>query len=479
MAPAAATVRLPQQPDGSDLPCDSGLPCGTGAAQSGAAQTGAAQIIGARERQEDHFAILAPADAMFRDHAGVLALVADGMGGMTHGSAASHAATAAFLHAWQSKTPAERIPQALWRCAHEANREVRAAAQSLGTSEEMGCTLVAAVLHLNSLHWLAVGDSDLLLLRDGELTALTLPHVYGRELDQRAAGGEISWEEALRDPNRDALTSFIGMQPLELVDLTVRSFPLSPGDFLLLTSDGVTNALDERQIAGLCSESAPDAQRIAERLIRMVESRQLPGQDNATAVVMALPLDPLATDLPAALPAATLRPAPMPELVPVHAGISPIEVSRHAARLEAPVPGSRRLSFLARCAALLLGALLILLGSLFGPGLLRPPTPPTLGREELPDPNQSIPSPAQSPASPASRESAPIRGLEDVAAPAPVAPPATPAARQPPASSRPSPAAGKAPTRRDAHTRRGRKRRRRSPDERLSLARRSAGDTGA
>ena len=44
---------------------------------------------GDRERQEDSFALVNPAQGELRDRQGLLALVADGMGGMEDGKAAS------------------------------------------------------------------------------------------------------------------------------------------------------------------------------------------------------------------------------------------------------------------------------------------------------------------------------------------------------------------------------------------------------
>src|SRR5690348_14445951 len=107
---------------------------------------GNAQHIGARHSQQDSFGFADPNDQEFIAHAGFLAVVCDGMGGMEHGEAASKTAVRAFLEAYQRKTPEESIPAALERGAFEANREVLAQATQLGLVENMGTTLVAAAL---------------------------------------------------------------------------------------------------------------------------------------------------------------------------------------------------------------------------------------------------------------------------------------------------------------------------------------------
>src|SRR5579871_1082496 len=103
---------------------------------------GNAQHIGSRHSQQDSFGFGDPDDQAFLEHAGFLAIVCDGMGGMEYGDAASRTAVRAFLDAYRRKTPGETIPDALERSVHEANQQVVALASSLGLVEGVGTTLV-------------------------------------------------------------------------------------------------------------------------------------------------------------------------------------------------------------------------------------------------------------------------------------------------------------------------------------------------
>src|SRR5580693_7503964 len=107
---------------------------------------GNAQHIGARSSQQDSFGFGDPDDVEFLSHGGFIAVVCDGMGGMEHGDAASRMAVRAFLDAYQRKTPAETIPDALERSAREANDRVVEMAHAMGAAESVGTTLVAAAL---------------------------------------------------------------------------------------------------------------------------------------------------------------------------------------------------------------------------------------------------------------------------------------------------------------------------------------------
>src|SRR5271154_3661002 len=126
---------------------------------------GNAQNIGARPQQQDAFGFSDPSDRAFVTHGGFLGVVADGVGGLTHGSEASQSAVRAFLQAYRLKSPAEPIREALARSLRAANTAVLRVA-SAPSAEGAGTTLIAAVLHGQSLYWISAGDSRIYLLHD-------------------------------------------------------------------------------------------------------------------------------------------------------------------------------------------------------------------------------------------------------------------------------------------------------------------------
>ncbi len=245
---------------------------------------GNAQHIGARAAQEDAFGFSDPTDAALVKHGGMIAVVADGMGGMAHGQAASQAATRSFLDAYAAKSPAESIPEALERALRTANGAVLELASRAGVVDEMGTTLVAVTLHDDGLYLISAGDSAACLLRQGRLYSLVASHTHGANLDQDVAAGRISEAEAAQDPERHALTSFLGMEELVDFDASVRPMPLRPGDRILVCSDGLSKTLDERQII---ANLMGDPQTAAQRLVERVLSLGRPDQDNVTVLVVA------------------------------------------------------------------------------------------------------------------------------------------------------------------------------------------------
>ena len=247
--------------------------------------SGEAQNIGSRQYQQDCYGFSNANDLKFLEHGGLLAVLCDGMGGMERGDLASQTAVRAVLDAYALKRPGEAIPDALVRSMHEANRRVLAIAQGLGRTEGVGTTLIAAVVHGTLMHFISVGDSGLFLASGGQLQMLNRPHVFANLLDQAVARGAMSREQAENHPERESLTSFIGIQALHEIDRNTEPWPLHEGDTILLASDGMfkTLRMDEIQ-AGLTGhpQSWPGV------LVARTLAKGSPSQDNVTVISVTL-----------------------------------------------------------------------------------------------------------------------------------------------------------------------------------------------
>lgn len=302
--------------------------------------SGSAQHIGGRQQQQDAFGFGANATPAFARHAGTLSVVADGMGGMANGDQAAKAALAAFLDAYQTKPDHESIPDALLRALHTANQSVYDLAVKLGAAEEMGTTLIATVIHNNHLYWISSGDSAIFLYRDAEFTQLNQPHVFAVELEDQACQGNIPIEVAKNHPEREALTSFIGMERISHIDRTLRPFTLKERDIVLLATDGLFKTLSLDEMGALMKLPIP---QLAEKLVATTIAVKRPYQDNVT--VIAIACNPAAT-------------APLP--------------------IAGPLRGARSVILLAVAAAALLSAGYFYLSKPVAPAATLEPAPPAL-----------------------------------------------------------------------------------------------------
>lgn len=246
---------------------------------------GNASHIGSRQEQQDAFALSDFADLDFVEHGGYLAVVADGIGGLKYGAEAAEITVVQFMTNYLNKPVEQSVQDALNMALESAQQAVFAAAQQLGCLEEMGSTLVAALIHQDQLYWRAVGDSHLYLCRDARLSQLNADHNFARQLQIQVEAGLISQSQADSHPERHALEHFIGLNPLPEMMQNQQPIPLRSGDRLLLCSDGIDGVLSADEIIDCLSEPAMNA---AQRLCAEVLARQHPYQDNLTAVVLVL-----------------------------------------------------------------------------------------------------------------------------------------------------------------------------------------------
>lgn len=248
---------------------------------------GNAQNIGSRDEQQDAFLFSDMENRELVARVGIVAVLGDGMGGLMMGRESSDLAVRTFLVEYCSKTAEETINDELLRAFQVANAAVFDMASRANLAWNTGTTLVAAVVDLDELFWISVGDSRIYLYREGALKQLNCDHNYGRELQSQVEQGAISQEEADNHPERHALTSYIGMDYLREVDYSKQGLPLLAGDRILLCSDGLHGVLSEEEM--LKALSLP-AQEAAELLLNLTLLKNHPHQDNVTIAILACEL---------------------------------------------------------------------------------------------------------------------------------------------------------------------------------------------
>lgn len=241
------------------------------------------QHCGSRDEQQDAAGRDDP-DSPETEHRGTLAVLSDGIGGMSNGAGAARTTVAAFRDSYRLKSPEETVQTALRRALKAANAGVLQFAQTSGATRGCGATVVAAVICRNfadsryELYWVSTGDSRAYLLRDGLAFRLTIDHAFGED---HKLGAKPQTE---REVEPAELTSFIGLPTESLrIDGNRRPFWLRPGDCVLLASDGLYGSLDEAELAdGIRQDLGAGCQH----LIQLALNQHLENQDNITVVAM-------------------------------------------------------------------------------------------------------------------------------------------------------------------------------------------------
>lgn len=234
---------------------------------------------GERSEQQDCFGV---SDVSLLQTHGVLAVVADGMGGLTDGGRMSMTVVESILDSFFLYQGMYTLEQQLILLAQKAVESVNALLAPADLKKH-GSTLVMGLIREGTFSFLSVGDSRVCLYRDGVLMQLNREHIYRNTLALEAINGEISLQEVYGDQRGSGLTSFLGMGALQHIDFPAEPVKLRPGDKLLLMSDGVYNALDKEELAK-CLDAVPE--EAVGRIRAAIQEKAYVNQDNYTAVVI-------------------------------------------------------------------------------------------------------------------------------------------------------------------------------------------------
>lgn len=229
-----------------------------------------------RENNEDKFEFFIPDDPVVLATKGRVYALADGMGGHSAGQIAAELALNVFIRSYYADGD-DRIELSLKRAISEANNYVVEMAKSVPGRNGMGATLIAAIIRENLSYVAWVGDSRGYLLRNGALELVTEDHSWVAE---QVRAGTMTEEAAEASPFRNVITRSIGGAPTAEPDIV--ALELTPGDRLLLCSDGLSGMLSSSQIQELLGFGAPSV--AAWRLVD--EANQHGGRDNITVFVL-------------------------------------------------------------------------------------------------------------------------------------------------------------------------------------------------
>jgi serine/threonine protein phosphatase PrpC len=217
-----------------------------------------------RSENEDSFAI----------HGGPLWVVADGMGGHSHGRFASAAVTR-NLQSVALSGDVQSDAAAIQTAITAANSTVYA--RSHAENATIGTTVAALYINAGQAICFWVGDSRIYRFRDNTLQQLTRDHTQVRHLiDTR----QITQDEAKNHPMGHVLTRAVGVDALPRIEQ--KAIDVAPDDMFLLCSDGLTACASDEEIANALRELG--GARACTDLIQLCLDRGAP--DNVTIIVV-------------------------------------------------------------------------------------------------------------------------------------------------------------------------------------------------
>ncbi|MBP5998484.1 MAG: bifunctional protein-serine/threonine kinase/phosphatase [Azonexus sp.] len=240
---------------------------------------GHASLTGPRERNEDYCGVVTP-EGQELENKGVIAAVADGIGGHKGGREAAEYTVRGLLSDYFATPDTWGVPRAVETVTTALNRWVIAEGSRNAELAGMATTLSVLVLRGRRYYTAHIGDSRIYRLQEGRLLPLTVDH---------------SWEHPELN---NVLSRAIGLDPRVLMDFT--DGDLAVDDRFLLVSDGVWGVLPDALMAEVLLDH-PEPQAAAAALTSLALAQG--GHDNATAVVvdvLALPRSSLRDSLESA-----------------------------------------------------------------------------------------------------------------------------------------------------------------------------------
>ena len=210
-----------------------------------------------RQQNQDAFSIRTLDDGR------IIALVCDGMGGARAGNVASSMAVELFMEQFLKEGGASGDEERMERAADLANRQVFQRSTQEADCAGMGTTLVAAL----------AGGQEAVILNEGDSRAYHVEDLVER--------GELTRDQARCHPHKNLITRALGAEPVLMADCFRQ--PLSPGDYLLLCSDGLSNVVDEQEMLYEVIHGG-EAETCCQRLLEVALDRGAP--DNVTVVLI-------------------------------------------------------------------------------------------------------------------------------------------------------------------------------------------------
>jgi serine/threonine protein phosphatase PrpC len=224
-------------------------------------------------------------DAVSFDEGTLLGVLADGMGGYNAGEIASGMATAFIkseMSRWLSEAgkhaKAREIRRALEICVENANRSIFNAADSNPQYSGMGTTLVVGVFRDEALVLGHIGDSRCYRLRSSTLEQITKDHSL---LQEQIDAGLITPQQAQGSSIKNLVTRALGVD--DAVALDVSEHEVEPGDCYLMCSDGLSDMVDDGEIASILGSPLSLEQK-ADALVATANDHG--GRDNISVLLV-------------------------------------------------------------------------------------------------------------------------------------------------------------------------------------------------
>ncbi len=222
---------------------------------------------------EDHYGFFFPQQPEVLLLRGQMFMVADGNGVAGLGEFASKLAIQTVIQEYFEEPWIGTVEEMLTKSILKANRVLIDANRENQAASRFSCSLTCGVIHQDHLYLAHIGTCQAFLMSNQLFEVLTQSHSF--QVDKSDEAINIPGEE-----NGNVLVRALGLDENPQIDLIKRRLQIN--DQILICSDGVVNAVDERHVQSIISSAS--IQSAAELMVE--EARRSESPDDATALLV-------------------------------------------------------------------------------------------------------------------------------------------------------------------------------------------------
>lgn len=243
-------------------------------------EAGTGQHIGGREEQQDRVALFAAPKAPGY----MLAVIADGMGGLSGGALAAEQVVRTAQQTFERFSPlTDNVDTILQAIAQEADTVIKLSAMS-STKKPHSTAVFLIITPENTAIWAHVGDSRLYYFDGPNCVKRTIDHTYQEQLK---AENKLD-ERTAKDPLLgNLLVNVLGSSTTEFKLSTGRRDGLKIGDAFLLCTDGLWQYFSDAELGAAIAMNS--ARKACEMLVNKTRERSAGIKaDNCTMAIIKL-----------------------------------------------------------------------------------------------------------------------------------------------------------------------------------------------
>jgi len=233
------------------------------------------QTTGNKEIQADCVQI-------YKNRAGTMAVMADGIGRENTGAISARVATDAVLDAFEPYHILEN-PEYLFRTAFiDAHNKVQI---TIGDRRGGAC-MGAAFIKGKTLYYAIAGNIRIALFRNGELIPLSKGHTMEALAREAYREGQLSRQNTIWSLGDNQVWNYLGMDGFHDIEISKPPVALRAGDLILMASRGIYDEVSWIEMEEILNEDMTIRDK-TERMIQETEKADTQEKENGSILLIA------------------------------------------------------------------------------------------------------------------------------------------------------------------------------------------------